>query len=221
MRQMPEQYAKGGRKMVRKTEMFEALPVSRIEQLVGYELARPPVLIRGVGPKEFSEDIEPDLHRLLCEIRGQKEDEKMDRSLRTGGFKSVVITCNDGSTYEGRIKRIEGCPFRADSLTVEAEVLREKTGIYGIKEVVFANPSTIVKWSDGTKTVVTCQDNIQTVEKEVNGKIVTKKKPMKADTYSKEVGLAMCIAKKWAGNQGNFNNVFRQYIDGYTEDSAK
>ena len=126
IRQMPVRYAKGGRKMVRKTEMFEALPVARIEQLVSYELARPPVLVRGVGPEEFSEDIEPDLHRLLCEIRGQKEDEKMDRSLRTGGFKSVVITCNDGSTYEGRINRIEGCPFRADSLTVEAEVLASR-----------------------------------------------------------------------------------------------
>ena len=171
------------------------------------------------------DDMIPDLYELLWEAKGKKEDKEMGRSfeksLRTDGFKSVMITCNDGSTYEGHITRVEGCPYKANSLTVEAEVLREKSGNYGIKEVVFANPSTIVKWSDGTKTVVTCQDNVQAVEKEIDGKTVTKKKPMKADTYSKEVGLAMCIAKKWAGNKGNFNNVFRKYIDGHTEDSGK
>jgi hypothetical protein len=63
-----------------------------------------------------------------------------------------------------------------------------------IKEVIFNDPATIVIWSDGTKTVVKCQPN---------------------DVYSKETGLAMCIAKKFLGNKGNFNKVFKKFIEDY------
>ena len=61
-----------------------------------------------------------------------------------------------------------------------------------IKKVVFHDPATIVFWDDGTKTVVKCQDG---------------------DTYSKETGLALCIAKKFLGNKGNFNNVFKKWCE--------
>lgn len=157
---------------------------------------------------------EQSLSELLEEIEGKKED-NMD-SLANKKIKKVVIECEDGSTFEGEIKRIEGCPFDYRSMMVEAKV-GAPVGHYGIKEVIFANPSTIVKWTDGTETVVSCMDNVKTIKKMVNGKKVTKRKPMKSKTYSKEVGLAMCIAKKWAGNKGNYNNIFRKYIEGYTE----
>lgn len=61
-----------------------------------------------------------------------------------------------------------------------------------IEKVIFNDPATIVIWSDGTKTVVKCQDG---------------------DTYSKELGLAMCISKKFLGNKGNFNETFKKYIE--------
>lgn len=70
----------------------------------------------------------------------------------------------------------------------------------GIKDVIFNNPATIVLWKDGTKTVVKCQEG---------------------DTYSKELGLAMCISKKYLGNKGNFNEVFKKWIPDetpYTEE---
>lgn len=60
-----------------------------------------------------------------------------------------------------------------------------------IKNVYFNDPVTVVLWDDGTKTIVRCQ----------NG-----------DTYSKEVGLAMCIAKKTLGNKGNYNDIFKKWI---------
>lgn len=60
-----------------------------------------------------------------------------------------------------------------------------------IKNVIFNNPATVVLWSDGTKTVVKCQPG---------------------DVYSKETGLALCIAKKFLGNKGNFNEVFKRWI---------
>lgn len=59
-----------------------------------------------------------------------------------------------------------------------------------INDVIFNNPATIVKWSDGTKTVVKCQ---------------------KGDTYSKEYGLAMAITKKVYGNKGNYNKIFEKW----------
>ena len=70
-----------------------------------------------------------------------------------------------------------------------------------IKKVIFNDPATIVYWSDNSRTVVKCQDG---------------------DTYSKEQGLAMCIAKKYLGNKGNFNEVFKKFIgDEYTHGESK
>lgn len=60
-----------------------------------------------------------------------------------------------------------------------------------IKNVYFNDPATVVLWDDGTKTIVKCQDG---------------------DTYSKEVGLAMCISKKALGNKGNYNDIFKKWI---------
>lgn len=60
-----------------------------------------------------------------------------------------------------------------------------------IKNVYFNDPVTVVLWDDGTKTIVRCQEG---------------------DTCSKEVGLAMCIAKKALGNKGNYNNIFKKWI---------
>lgn len=60
-----------------------------------------------------------------------------------------------------------------------------------IKRVIFNDPATVVIWADDTKTVVKCQPG---------------------DTYSKETGLALCIAKKFLGNKGNFNEVFKKWI---------
>lgn len=47
------------------------------------------------------------------------------------------------------------------------------------KDIIFHNPATIVKWSDGTKTVVKCHEE---------------------DTYDKEKGLALCYVKKFCGD---------------------
>jgi hypothetical protein len=65
--------------------------------------------------------------------------------------------------------------------------------IPAIERVIFNDPATVVKWRDGTKTIVKCQDG---------------------DTYSKETGLALCIAKKALGNTGKYNEIFRQWIEG-------
>lgn len=92
--------------------------------------------------------------------------------------------------------RVEENPFVWDEYLLEPlnESLDESQGkwrMYSIKKVIYNNPATIILWEDGTKTVVKVQDG---------------------DVYSKELGFAMCVSKKFFGNQSNFNNVFKKYV---------
>lgn len=81
-----------------------------------------------------------------------------------------------------------GTRIFADAMNVFGLTKNES---FEIKNVIFNDPATIVLWADGTKTVVKCQED---------------------DTYSEEMGLALCFAKKALGNKSNFNNVFKQWI---------
>lgn len=60
-----------------------------------------------------------------------------------------------------------------------------------IERVIFNSEATIIKWSDGVKTVVKCQDG---------------------DTYDAEKGLAMAIAKRWFDNKGSFNDEMKRWL---------
>lgn len=69
-----------------------------------------------------------------------------------------------------------------------------------IKKAIFNNPATIVIWSDGTKSVVKCGEN---------------------DVYDPEKGLAMCIAKKFLGNNtGRYYETFKKWIPLSDTDTA-
>lgn len=120
---------------------------------------------------------------------GEKEDTM--RTLSAEKIKRVTIECEDGTTYTGTITRIEGCPWDYSTMTVEAKI-GAPVGEYGIERVIFNNPATIVYWTDGTKTVVKCQEG---------------------DEFRRETGLAMAIAKKHLGNKGNYNEVFKNFIE--------
>jgi hypothetical protein len=76
----------------------------------------------------------------------------------------------------------------------------QSTLVPKIKNVIFNEPATIVLWQDGTKTVVKC------------GKL---------DTYSKEVGLVMAIAKKAMGNKSTaFNREINYWIENGRDDTV-
>lgn len=64
-----------------------------------------------------------------------------------------------------------------------------------IEKVIFNNPATIVFWKDGTKTVVKAH----------------------GEKYDPEKGLAMAIAKKYFGNEGNYFNNLRPWLDAEKE----
>lgn len=60
-----------------------------------------------------------------------------------------------------------------------------------IEKVIFNDPATIVLWKDGTKTIVKCGDE---------------------DAYDPEKGLAMAIAKRALGDNGNYYKVFKKWL---------
>lgn len=68
-----------------------------------------------------------------------------------------------------------------------------------IKKVIFHDPATIVFWMDGSKTVVKCGEG---------------------DAYDPEKGLAMAIAKRALGNEGNYYNEIRKRTEGYSEEDS-
>ena len=68
-----------------------------------------------------------------------------------------------------------------------------------IKDVIFNKPATIVFWTDGTKTVVKCQND---------------------DVFDPEKGLAMAIAKKAFGNKGNYCNEIKKWTDKYVDQNV-
>ena len=80
----------------------------------------------------------------------------------------------------------------------DEDIEQTKNLYYGlsltIKDVIFNPPATIIFWMDGTKTVVKDQGEV---------------------FYDPEKGMAMAVAKKAFGNQGNYYNQFAKYLDIY------
>lgn len=69
---------------------------------------------------------------------------------------------------------------------------------FKIKKVIFNDPATVVFWTDGTKTVVKAQN----------------------EDFDPEKGLAMAIAKKALGNQGNYCNEIKKWTEPYFEERS-
>lgn len=71
---------------------------------------------------------------------------------------------------------------------------------FEIEDVIFNGPATIVKWTDGTKTVVKAQDG---------------------EEFDPEKGLAMAFAKKAMDNKGLYFNVIKKWTEKYEEDKKQ
>ena len=61
-----------------------------------------------------------------------------------------------------------------------------------VKRVIFNPPATIILWTDGTKSVVKCQ----------NG-----------EWYDPEKGFALAYLKKLLGNDNTFNKEINKWVD--------
>ena len=85
-------------------------------------------------------------------------------------------------------KKVKAETKRAEEIDLKTASVRPQ-----ITDVIFNAPATIVKWTDGTKTVVKCG---------------------KGDQYDKEKGLALAVAKKYYGNiSGWYSKKFAQWLE--------
>lgn len=104
---------------------------------------------------------------------------------------------NRDESWVDRMLTEETKNYIKNDIKTTKEILNSVYGLkayrpsFEIKKVIFNNPATIIFWADGTKTVVKCQEG---------------------DTYDPEKGMAMAIAKKALGNQGNYCNVFHDWL---------
>lgn len=114
-----------------------------------------------------------------------KEEKKFVVKDSSLGMKSDKVIFDDFlyGNYQKLIKDLLNLEFGKGGIDMD---IRNK-----IEDVIFNGPATIVKWTDGTKTVVKCNEG------EINNPYM---------------GLAMCISKKVLGNKGNFNEVFKKWI---------
>ena len=108
----------------------------------------------------------------------------------------VIISTNELNTITLRKKdkRRNEMPVErksTSSCVYYAATTAKSVSAPSIKKVIFNYPATIVLWSDGSKTVVKCQDG---------------------DIYDPEKGLAMAISKKALGNKGNYCNEFKKWL---------
>lgn len=60
-----------------------------------------------------------------------------------------------------------------------------------IRQIIFSGPKTIVIWSDGSKTIVSCS---------------------KDDTYDDYIGFCAAVAKKMFGSTSQVKKVIDKYI---------
>lgn len=80
-------------------------------------------------------------------------------------------------------------PLR-ESLAKRKENTMKRNNKNEIKKVIFNDPATIVFWRDGSKTVVKAAN----------------------EAFDHEKGLAMAIAKKHFGNEGNYYDIFKKWL---------
>ena len=137
-------------------------------------------------------------------------------------IKAIISNCSDSLNYKifdievtistkelntitlrKKYKRRNEMPVErksASSCVYYASTTAKSVSVPSIKKVIFNYPATIVLWSDGSKTVVKCQDG---------------------DIYDPEKGLAMAISKKALGNKGNYCNEFKKWLPEDEEEEEK
>ena len=88
-------------------------------------------------------------------------------------------------------KKAEEAEKKLDQMVAEKNRKKIDAFIDTIDKVYFNNPATVIKWKDGTKTVVKCQ---------------------KGDTYDAEKGFAMALIKGLFDNSSYFNTIFEKWL---------
>ena len=152
----------------------------------------------------FCEMMEKELDKLGCSICYKTDTavNKTDVDIyhTTLGPKHYLVEWNKvRSLTEAAVPILSDVKMQIEVKKYCDEDIKQVRNLYyglslSIKDVIFNPPATIVFWMDGTKTVVKDQGEV---------------------FYDPEKGMAMAVAKKAFGNQGNYYNQFSKYLDIY------
>jgi hypothetical protein len=120
----------------------------------------------------------------------------MNDLARSDGNAELIVNNN---RCRCRVLTINSNPFEPTTFKCEIYAnglsnTNSKVYTSPFEKVIFNDPATIIIWNDGTKTVVKCQNN---------------------EPFDPEKGLAMAIAKKFFGNEGNYYNQIKKWTDDY------
>jgi hypothetical protein len=182
---------------------------AKAEQLMGmmidfakkYDLLVVPDLYCGKDNREYSEFT---FFRPLVKDKRYYFFWEHSTSLSEGAayiFADVINDFNLNSPPAAQKKYLKNMAIEAGLTQYELDVFQKMgsradmgANPFEIKDVIFHDPATIVKWADGTKTVVKAQEG---------------------DIYDPEKGLAMAITKKALGNKGDYNNEIKKWLSKY------
>ncbi len=104
------------------------------------------------------------------------------------------IIADHTTIYNNRVEVVNIYPSQKDNrlrTITDAKLITAppKPGKPYKKIIVNAEKETVcILWKDGTKTIM---------------------KPQPGDTFDVEKGIALCFMKRWYGNRGCFNDVFK------------
>lgn len=93
--------------------------------------------------------------------------------------KTTIKVNNDGTLY-----------YKPNSNCISGKAI-DYTLTPGVAKVIVNGPATIIFWTDGTKSIVKCQDDEQ---------------------FDLEKGIAMCFARKALGNENKYHKYIRKAV---------
>lgn len=159
---------------------------------------------RALSNMKFGLGIEPDINKTFLVLgRGsgkwETQMKMLENYIKTGKVEFVpnrdIRTLLPESCYidTDLVDSIMDTCIYTKEIAKDRAKAKEKIKEYEkmqIENVIFNDPATIVFWRDGSKTVVKAKD----------------------EPFDPEKGLAMAIAKKAYGNEGNYYNEFKKFI---------
>lgn len=154
------------------------------------------------------------IHGIGCEVKIEYCSGRVDITFFGKKYNTVIRHFESNLKYRTADSIVENTILEMEKFWADnekkkcaAEIVNHKFGIPtdrnrlpSIKQVIFNDPATIIYWTDGTRTVVKCQDG---------------------DIYDPEKGLAMAISKKALGNKGNYCEIFKHWLPEEDEEDVE
>lgn len=130
----------------------------------------------------------------------------------------ITVKFKDDTIRKGKIHMRE-IVLGSDGWNTDLTINNIKWDYPKPTKVIFNPPATIVFWDDGDKTVVKVQD--EKIRENIVAKGGVKNSIVVeisideygTETFDKEKGLAMCLAKKMMGNKGSYYDVFKEWCE--------